>query len=273
MKPQRDRRRGSSARAHETSPEGRLAQLRRSARESQERVLLDAAAELLARRGPDGFNVRDLARSVGASTTVIYTYFGGRDGVLAALCRDGLQRLGRELSRVVASDSYAYCDELAWTYRRFALANPQYYHAVSAASAGTPTLASMFRESEPFKLLVGVVSRFIDAGFFAPHDPHSIADALLSTIHGMVSLELAGCFPSEEIARERYLTAGRALLRGFQLGIQTTDAVETGSVAEPVSIPAETSRGKSRRAKPSPKAPKTPLRTSRPRSPRGRREA
>src|SRR5260221_12941128 len=66
---------------------------------AKERALLDAAARLLARHGPDGFNVRAVAKAVGASTMVIYTRFGGRDGRVDALRRDSLSRLGDTLGR------------------------------------------------------------------------------------------------------------------------------------------------------------------------------
>ena len=48
--------------------------------------LLDAAGALLAAEGPDALSVRRIATEVDTSTTAVYSLFGGKPGLLRALC-------------------------------------------------------------------------------------------------------------------------------------------------------------------------------------------
>jgi AcrR family transcriptional regulator len=180
----------------------------------RERAVLDAAADVLSRRGPEGFSVRDVAKSAGASTMVIYTLFGGREGLLDALWRDGLERIADAFDRVPDHGSLSGLARLARAYRRFAVANKQYYFALSAG----PRLTLPVRQSRAFQILVDAVRRGLDAGLLARNPPELVADALWGLVHGMVSLELGGHFSSPKVAEERLLRAGAALLSGLRAG-------------------------------------------------------
>ncbi|MFD0660124.1 TetR/AcrR family transcriptional regulator [Thermocatellispora tengchongensis] len=50
-------------------------------------AILDAAIRLLADEGPAALTVRRISGDVGCSTKVIYTMFGGKDGLVEALWR------------------------------------------------------------------------------------------------------------------------------------------------------------------------------------------
>lgn len=65
------------------------------------RRLLDAAAEVLAERGPAGLTVRAIAARAGVSVGLLYNYFADRDDLLVALTLDrfGQQaEAGRQLN-------------------------------------------------------------------------------------------------------------------------------------------------------------------------------
>jgi AcrR family transcriptional regulator len=182
------------------------------ARAAREQALLHAAGEVLSRHGPEGFNVREVARSVGASTMVVYTLFGGREGLLDALTQEGLDRLASAYDRVPAHDSLAGLAQIARAYRRFAIANRHYYNALFAA----PRSNALVRESRAYRILVDAVRGCIERGALASATPEAVADALWGLVHGMVSLELAGHFSSAKLAEERFLSAGEALLNGLR---------------------------------------------------------
>jgi AcrR family transcriptional regulator len=187
------------------------APLAQAAAQTKRRALLDAAATLLVRRGPEGFNVRAVAQAVGASTMVVYTLFGGRDELLGAVCRDSLERLAAALERVGGAESLDGLGALALAYRRFALRNREYYHALAASGRSS----ALVRESRAFGLLVDCVRRLVARGVLVPADPEEVTDALWALVHGMVSLELGGHFASARIAEARFRAAGRAMLRGW----------------------------------------------------------
>jgi AcrR family transcriptional regulator len=48
---------------------------------------------MLTATGLAGLNVRDLGAAVGASSTVVYTLFGGREQMLMAVLEDALEQL------------------------------------------------------------------------------------------------------------------------------------------------------------------------------------
>jgi AcrR family transcriptional regulator len=60
------------------------------------RQLIDEGARLLAEQGPAGLSLRKLAAAVGTSTMTVYTRFGGKEGLLAAMYREGFGALASE---------------------------------------------------------------------------------------------------------------------------------------------------------------------------------
>ena len=55
--------------------------------------ILDAAGRLLVEEGPQALSMRRVAREVNASTQVLYTMFGGKDGLANELFLEGFERL------------------------------------------------------------------------------------------------------------------------------------------------------------------------------------
>ncbi len=60
---------------------------------AQRDALLDAASEMLVHGGPDAISLRKLAARIGTSTMAVYTAFGGKDGLIAALFTEAFNRL------------------------------------------------------------------------------------------------------------------------------------------------------------------------------------
>jgi AcrR family transcriptional regulator len=179
-------------------------------RAAKERVVLDAAAEVLVRSGRDGFNVRDVGKLAGASTMIVYTLFGGRDELLDRLWLRGLDDLARAFERVPNRSTLAGLGGLARAYRRFALANKYFYLALS----GSPRTILPVRSCEAFRILVAGVDGAMQSGLLDRTDAEAVADGLWGLVHGMVSLELGGHFPNSATAERRLMAAGAALLAG-----------------------------------------------------------
>jgi AcrR family transcriptional regulator len=186
------------------------------AREAEQRAVLDAAGALLQSEGPGALSVRRLAQLVGASTTVVYTHFGGKDALLGALYRDALEQMGQAMARRRAPDPLSLLGELAQAYRRFALAHRALYAVLSAAwGAEEGRAAQQIREGRPYRLLHDAVARCLEAGLLRGSSAAALADVMWANVHGLVSLELAGYFSSEQVAKERFEESGKALVRGF----------------------------------------------------------
>ena len=71
------------------------------------RALLDAASRLLVEEGPQALSMRRVAAAAGCSTTVLYTLFGGKEGLADALYREGFARLTAAIQAAAAGTGTA----------------------------------------------------------------------------------------------------------------------------------------------------------------------
>jgi AcrR family transcriptional regulator len=159
-----------------------------------EQQLIDEGARLLAEQGVAGLSLRKVAAAVGTSTMAVYSRFGDKQGLLAAMNREGFRRLGARLQAAAtdldADDALA---ALGRAYRLSALENPHLYGLMfgppplgwqrgpqddQAADATYLPLVERVRAAVNQGILIGV--------------PERIARQLWVVAHGMVSLELAG---------------------------------------------------------------------------------
>ncbi len=190
-----------------------------SSRHAPRQQLLDAASRLLAEEGPAAVTVRRVAGEVGTSTMAIYTAFGGKEGLLLELWREGFERLWEQAEAVGESnDPLADLFQLGRTYRRYALGHPHYYTAIfgRARSDFSPAPADLERSRQALLPLVRCVRRCVDAGDLAPGDPEEVVMYLWAVAHGAVSLELAGYAAEAADPDQRF----EATLRWAVAGVQ-----------------------------------------------------
>jgi AcrR family transcriptional regulator len=194
------------------------AEAQRQGQEALRRALLDAASGLLLEEGPGALTMRRVAGTVGCSTTVLYTQFGGKEGLADALYREGFERLRR---RLVAADGgldpRARLGALADAYRANALAERGYYGVMfqQAIPGFQPSPASLAVAGASLEVLAEAVQDAMDAGLLRPGDPRALAEVLWAAVHGAVSLELAGHFPDPEVATDRFRTLASAAVLPF----------------------------------------------------------
>jgi AcrR family transcriptional regulator len=161
------------------------------------RTLLDRAGEMLLEHGPGGLSLRKLAAAVGTSTMSVYTRFGGKPQLLAALHREGFERLGRALAEVPdTGDPLEVLARVGQAYRRAALASPSLYGLMFGPPPPDLVLSpeDAAAAGATYRPLVDAVRRCVDAGVLHG-DPDDVALHLWAVAHGMVGLELAGRLP------------------------------------------------------------------------------
>lgn len=188
--------------------------LQETSRIAQRRLILDVAARLVAEK-PEGFGMRELASAVGASTTVLYNRFGSRDEIVVTLFQESLERLGDEFERVTGPDPFWRIVQLGYAYRKYALSNPHFIMALTQAPRAMGVAGARIRESRSHAVLIRTVQECIDAGIFAPGDARAIADILWTSVHGVVSLEVAGYFPGPAQAESHAHATAEAVIRGL----------------------------------------------------------
>jgi len=157
-------------------------------------ALLDAAGHLLRAEGPHALSTRRLAAAVGTSTQAIYTLFGGKDGIVRAMYREGFARLDAHM-RAVAQTDDPLLDlyYLGLAYREAAHASPHLYDVMFGRPVAEFECDDDDRAAArvTHEALRTAVVRAIDRGW-VHGDSHRIAVHLWVTTHGFISLELAG---------------------------------------------------------------------------------
>ena len=181
-------------------------------------ALLRAASTLLAKEGPAALTVRRIAAEAGVSTMGVYSRFGGKDGVVDALLREGFEDLSRALDDVGdTGDPMSDLRRCCRAYREFGISNATRYRLMFEGTVPDflPSEDSILVASASFERLADRVGRCIDAGALAPGDRYEVAASLWATSHGLISLELSGRKPETIGGDDPYERTVAALIRGF----------------------------------------------------------
>lgn len=180
--------------------------------------ILDAAGRLLVEEGPQSLSMRRIAGEVNASTQVLYTMFGGKDGLANELFLEGFARLAETQGSVSEGDDpLRHLLDLGEAYFENALANPNYYRVMfsDAIPGFRPSEETLGRARRTLDPLMEAVRACARAGLFAPmvaDEPREATLSLWSAAHGAVSLHLAGHLPEEGEARRVFAATRRGVL-------------------------------------------------------------
>lgn len=150
-------------------------------------AILEVAARMVEKDGPQGVSVREAARRAGVSHNAPYRHFPDRDALLAALAADGMARLLKELGERSGR-------ELAEAYVRFALARPRLFRLMFSGKSW-PELEARFAQA------------FSEFG-------RPAGAAAWALVHGLALLLLDGHFAGEE--REAFVARVLGALRFAQ---------------------------------------------------------
>ena len=163
--------------------------------------LLDVAGSLLADGGSEALTMRRLAKASGCSTTVLYRLFGGKNGVVSGLYREGFNRLRARLDALPEDrEPSQRLPLLAHAYREHALAEPDYYAVMFSRPVPQyqPTSDDIAVARTSLQVLTDAVATAQQAGHLDTEvDAQHVAEVLWAAAHGAVSLELAGQLPGD----------------------------------------------------------------------------
>lgn len=182
--------------------------------------MVEAAVRIIGADGADAMTVRRLAADAGVAPMTIYNRFGDMHGVFDALLRHGFAKFADALEGAAAGlDPVDGLMAMGRRYRRFAIDEPELYSFMflRALHDIEPSEESRAEAARSFGALLDVVQRGIDLGRFHRTDPNVLAQAIWSTCHGAVALELVDMcrFADPEIAYEALL---EITIRGLRPG-------------------------------------------------------
>lgn len=186
-----------------------------------ERALIVAAEHLLATEGVAGLSARRLAEAAGTTTRAIYSLFGGMEGLLRSLFREGFRALTVDLDGLLPTDD-PMADLVAAGavgFRGWALKRPDLFRLVFQDSLPEITSDDSDAGREAFGRLVARVGRCVDAGLLPAGHEAEVALSVHALCEGMASLELRGRFPmTADVAPEAaWRRALEALVGGYRL--------------------------------------------------------
>jgi AcrR family transcriptional regulator len=181
-------------------------------------ALLEAAEKVVESDGTDALSVRRVAEEVGTSTRAVYSLFGSKEGLLAALGNHAWELIGRGVAQLPVTDDPAEDLVSVGTevFRDFAINHPSTFRIAVQRTVGPPGLADAFRPTriEALNGLQARVERLADAGRL---DARPVSDAVRqfhALCEGLAALELRGVIPQHEGARTWH-EALTALVIGF----------------------------------------------------------
>lgn len=95
-----------------------MKRVRRTPEETR-RLILDAARAAIARSGPEGLRLHDIAIAAGVSHPLILHHFGNRAGLVRALTREASIELRDKLIVAMTEGDYSVEDQLARVFEAF----------------------------------------------------------------------------------------------------------------------------------------------------------
>ncbi|WP_346093443.1 TetR/AcrR family transcriptional regulator [Streptomyces olivaceiscleroticus] len=175
--------------------------------------LVECATELLATRPQESVTVRAVATAAGTSTAAVYSLFGGKDGLIGAVRGAAVLGLFQAVTAVPTSeDPLADIYALAAAYRRWGCEHRHLYSVLfGGVQAFEPSEA--VGASDPIRPLIAAIDRAVKESVLDGRAT-SIALSLWVTLHGLVTLELAGALDAPT-AQTAFPSTIHATLRGW----------------------------------------------------------
>jgi len=176
-----------------------------------EAVIVGAAALLADQEGIDAVSLARLAERLRVQAPSLYNHVAGQEGVRRGMAALGAEQLGQRLTRAAVGRSGAQAVyAIADAYRAFAKERPGLYAAVQRA----PGAAEARYQAAAAQILDVIGAALLPFGLKGDALVDAIR-ALLSLVHGFVSLELAGGFGLPRHVDRSFRAAVAVYLRGL----------------------------------------------------------
>lgn len=186
-------------------------------------ALLAVAEQLVAADGPDALAVRAVARGARTTTRAVYSVFGSKDGLLAALARQAIQVLDEGLLSVpVTDDPVADIVEVgAGMYRRFVLEHPSLYRLafqriLPGLELGDEFLAARART---WTKLEARFVRLEQAGMLPARSARAAAVEFNAMCEGLAAAELRGGTMRDDVSPDDHERVWRDAFRALLAGL------------------------------------------------------
>lgn len=190
---------------------------RRQLRTSQ--AILEAARHIVQHEGMEGLSMRAIADRIDYSPATLYEYYGSKDEIVQAVCRQGHIRLRDRMAEVdTQMPILDYVVEIGLVYIRFAVENPDYFQLMFSSTGFQPPAevtpealqAELVGNRSSFSILLRAIQQGIDEGVYKPKPGFGLLEMAYgcwSLVHGLASLRIVhdSRFPVDYVQTERQI--------------------------------------------------------------------
>lgn len=178
--------------------------------------LCDVAEVMFAERGAEQVSMRQIAAALGVSPMTPYRYFTSRDDILAAVRIRGFERFADQLEAAYAAtpgDAAAKAAAAGRAYLDFALSNANTYRLMfEQHQQEDGSDSALGRTVARARATLSVYGDGLIGSGMAEAEARALELLIWSTLHGAVTLELAGTTPPGS-ARQTLELLGRLGMR------------------------------------------------------------
>ncbi len=161
--------------------------------------LCDVAEVMFAERGSEQVSMRQIAAALGVSPMTPYRYFTSRDDILAAVRIRGFERFADQLEAAYAAtpgDAAAKAAAAGRAYLDFALSNANTYRLMfEQHQQEDGSDSALGRTVARARATLSVYGDGLIGSGMAEAEARALELLIWSTLHGAVTLELAGTTP------------------------------------------------------------------------------
>ena len=160
-------------------------------------ALIQAALDLIAKKGPAGFTFADAARSAGVSSAAPYRHFRDRDALIADVARRGFELFAAHLDRAWDDgrpEPFGAFENVGRAYLAFARGEPAYYSAMFEAGLSFDGDAALRQAADRSFAVLRRASETLCARLAPEKRPPSLMMSLhvWALAHGIASLFARG---------------------------------------------------------------------------------
>ena len=221
-------------------------------------ALLETAERTIEQRGIEALSVRGVAAEVGTTTRAVYSVFGSKERLIAALGERAFDLLGAAVGRLpTTTDPTADLVAAGLAFRRFAIDHPSLFAIGVQRTQRLPDESwAVVRAAalRALSVLEDRIARLRSAGLLGDRTVRSVAVQFHAYCEGMAAVELRRTMPAQNGAMEQLWLDG---LTALVLGFQTPT---TGPPKMPADIASQHQRSRA--------APRPPAGDARPTAPR-----
>ena len=158
-------------------------------------LILEESMKLFVEEGFSKVSVRKIAERIQFSPTTLYLYFKDKNEILFYCCESGFKKmLEQNITLGLISDPIERLHQMGVNYLNFGLENPEFYDLMFIQEAPMSALIDMgagwSSGDQALEALKMIVQDAMDKGLLVPAKVETVAMAVWSMVHGLVSLAI-----------------------------------------------------------------------------------